>query len=48
MRVPWMALSSGSSSSCPYSPECVEGKFSELRLSRILRSSTLFSRNFRS
>jgi hypothetical protein len=26
-------------SSCPYSPECVEGKFSEVRLYRVLRIS---------
>ena len=26
-------------SSCPYSPECVEGVFSEVRRSRVLRSS---------
>ena|SRR5215208_3735168 len=30
-EVPWVPGGSGPSTSCPYSPECVEGKFCELR-----------------
>src|SRR4028119_182156 len=33
----------GPPSSCLYSPECVEGKFSEVRLYRILGSSCLLA-----
>src|SRR5215207_2469311 len=38
-EVPWVPGGSGPSSSCPYSPKCVDVEFLELRLDGVLRSS---------
>jgi hypothetical protein len=38
-EVPWVPGGSGPSSSCPYSPECVDVEFLELRLDGVLRST---------
>ena len=38
-EVPWVPGGSGPSSSCPYSPECVDAYFLELRLDGVLGST---------